>query len=61
MGDFNIDLLKAEVKEDHNEFYTNLSSHFFATFILQPTRPISKSLIDNIFLTQLNTILIVVT
>ena len=50
MGDFNIDLLKIDSNEDANSFYTNMTSHFFAPFILQPTRPISKTLIDNIFI-----------
>ena len=50
IGDFNIDLLKYDIRDDFNDFYNLLSSHFFAPYILQPTRPISKSLIDNIFL-----------
>ena len=50
MGDFNIDLMKSNKKEDINEFYTTLSSHFCAPYVLQPTRPISKTLIDNIFI-----------
>ena len=50
MGDFNIDLLKVETHEDINSYYNCLSSNFFAPYILQPTRPVSKSLIDNIFL-----------
>ena len=50
MGDFNIDLLKIDSNEDANSFYINMTSHFFAPFILQPTRPISKTLIDNIFI-----------
>ena len=49
MGDFNIDLLKYDLKNDFNDFFNLLSSHFFTPYILQPTRPISKSLIDNIF------------
>ena len=49
MGDFNIDLMKSDTNDSYNEFYTNLASHFFVPYILQPTRPISKSLIDNIF------------
>ena len=48
MGDFNIDLLKNAFNEDVNTFYNSLSSHFFAPYIQQPTRPTSKSLIDNI-------------
>ena len=50
MGDFNVDLLKYDLKNDFNDFFNLLSSHFFTPYILQPTRPISKSLIDNIFL-----------
>jgi len=50
LGDFNIDLLKLDTRDEINTFYNCLSSHFFAPYILQPTRPISKSLIDNIFM-----------
>ena len=53
MGDFNIDLLKCDSKEYINYFYNSMSSHFFSPFILQPTRPISKTLIDNIFFNTL--------
>ena len=53
MGDFNIDLLKIDSNEDANSFYINMTSHFFAPFILQPTRPISKTLIDNIFINSI--------
>ena len=35
MGDFNVDLIKAN---GAGEFYNNLSSHFFTPFVLQPTR-----------------------
>ena len=49
-GDFNIDLLKSDTNDDANEFYNNLSSYSFVPYILQPTRPISKTLIDNIFI-----------
>ena len=49
MGDFNVDLLKYGA----SEFYTNLSSHFFTPFVLQPTRLKAKTLIDNIFLNSL--------
>ena len=41
--------MKSDINDSYNEFYTNLASHFFVPYILQPTRPISKSLIDNIF------------
>ena len=50
MGDFNIDLLKIDSNTDTNIFYNNLTSHFFAPFVLQQTRLSSKTLIDNIFL-----------
>ena len=50
MGDFNIDLLKIDTNEDANNFFTNVTSHFFTPFILQPTRIKSKTLIDNIFI-----------
>ena len=52
LGDFNIDLIKVEVNDDANDFY-NMSSYFFSPFILQPTRPTSKTLIDNIFINSL--------
>ena len=52
-GDFNIDLLKFDTREYINLYFSSLSSNFFAPFILQPTRPISKSLIDNIFINTL--------
>ena len=48
VSDFNIDLLKYA-----NEFYNTMTSNYYSPFILQPTRPISKSLIDNIFLNTL--------
>ena len=47
MGDFNIDLLKRDSKEYINDFYNSMSSHFLSPFILQPTRPISKTLVFN--------------
>jgi len=50
MGDFNIDLLKCSSNENINHYFTSLSSNFFAPYILQPSRPISKTLIDNIFM-----------
>ena len=53
MGDFNIDLLKINSNTDANSFYTNMTSHFFAPFILQPTRLVSKTLIDNIFINSI--------
>ena len=50
MGDFNINLLNWETDDGTNLFYNNLTSNFFTPFILQPTRLISKTLIDNMFL-----------
>jgi len=50
MGDFNIDLLKCNSQADISFYYNSLSSNFFAPYILLPTRPISKTLIDNIFM-----------
>ena len=49
VGDYNIDLLKSDTHDDINLYQNTLSSHFFSPYILQPTRPISKTLIDNIF------------
>ena len=54
MGDFNIDLLKIETVNSVSNFFNYLSSNFFAPYILQPSRPISKSLIDNIFLNTID-------
>ena len=45
MGDF-----KSETNAGISFFYNMMLSNFFAPYILQPTRPASKSLIDNIFL-----------
>jgi len=50
MGDFNIDLLKCSSQEEISFYYNTLSSNFFAPYILHPSRPISKTLIDNIFI-----------
>ena len=50
MGDFNIDFLKSDTNNNVNAFFNSVTSHFFAPCILQPTRPISKTLIDNIFI-----------
>ena len=49
MGDFNIDLIKSDSNVDANFFYNTMSSHLCAPFILQPSRPSSGTLIDNIF------------
>ena len=54
MGDFNIDLLKTNTLSDANQFFNTFSSNFFTPYILQPTRPISKTLIDNIFLNSID-------
>ena len=45
MGDFNIDLLKKDSNVDVNLFYNKMTSHFFA-----PSRLISNTSIDNIFI-----------
>ena len=50
VGDFNIDFLKTDTRDDTNLYQNALSSHFFSPYILQPIRPISKTHIDNIFL-----------
>ena len=44
------DLLKTDTNDKVNAFYNNVTSHFFAPYILQPTRPKSKTLIDNILI-----------
>ena len=38
MGDFNVDLLKANGNNAAGKFYNTLSSYFFTPHILQPTR-----------------------
>ena len=48
MGDFNINLLKSETHAGISFFYNTMLSNLFSPYILQPTRPVSKSLIDNI-------------
>ena len=53
MGDFNIDLL-CQSQTKIADFQNLMSSHFFAPFITQPTRPISKTLIDNIFVNSID-------
>ena len=50
MGDFNIDLLKIDSVISSNHFFNTVCSNFCAPYILQPTRPASSILIDNIFL-----------
>ena len=54
LGDFNIDLLKVDSFTPANKFFNTLSSNFFAPYILQPSRPISKTLIDNIFINSID-------
>ena len=49
-GRFQHYLLKTSSSSDVNQFFNKLSSNFFAPYILQPARPTSKTLIDNIFL-----------
>ena len=53
MGDFNVDLLKLEIENSVSYFFNNMSSHYFAPYILQPTRLSSKTLIDNILFNSL--------
>ena len=55
MGDFNIDLIKANTKQIINDFFNTVTSRYFSPFILQPTRitETSKTLIDNIFFNSL--------
>ena len=50
MGEFTIDLLKHDIIESVGVFYNNMTSHFFAPYIVQPTRLMSKTLLDNIFI-----------
>ena len=50
MGDFNFDLLKKDIDEDISSFYNIMTSHFFAPYVLQPSRLILNTLIDNIFI-----------
>ena len=51
---FNIDLLKVDSFTPANKFFNTLTSNFFAPYILQPSRPISKTLIDNIFINSID-------
>ena len=53
LGDFNINLLNNGLSNDTSLFFNTLSSHFFASHILQPSRPTSKTLIDNIFINSI--------
>ena len=38
MGEFNIYLVNSDTNPEVSEFFDNLYSHFFAPYILQPTR-----------------------
>ena len=51
MGDFNLDLLNADLHSGTNEFINALFSHFLYPLISRPTQLTSYSatLIDNIF------------
>ena len=53
MGDFNINLLKTGGDNAASKFYNNITSYFFTPYILQPTRLMAKTLIDNIFFNSL--------
>ena len=55
MGDFNKNLLNTEINTNIPEFSDNMPSHFFAPYILQPTRLTKnqKTLIDNTFLNSI--------
>ena len=50
-GDFNIDLLQIETKQNYNQCYDMLCSYGFLPKIIQPTRVTEyhSTLIDNIF------------
>ena len=54
MGDFNVDLLKSDKNDNIKDFYSTFSNHFCAPYILQPTRPTSRTLIDNIFMNSID-------
>ena len=55
LGDFNTNLLNYDIHLSTNEFLDSPSSHYFLSYILQPSRVTtnSKTLTDNIFLTWL--------
>ena len=48
MGDFNVDVLKTPENNAAGDFYNMFSSYVFTTFVLQPTRLRSKTLVDNL-------------
>ena len=56
MPDLNISLLNTYIDHNVSDLYVVLSSNFLDTYILQPIRLAknSKTLIDNIFKIQLN-------
>jgi hypothetical protein len=56
LGDFNLDLVKAEVHQETQNFLSTLGSFLFQPQILRPTRITdhSATLIDNIFLNSLD-------
>ena len=43
---------ETNILSDTNQFFNTFPSNFFALYILQPTRPISETLTDNIFLNK---------
>ena len=49
MDDFNIDFLKKD-NDGVNLYYNKMTSHYFAPYVLKPSRLISNTLIDNIFI-----------
>ena len=59
MPGLNISLLNTDIDHNVSDFYVVLSSNFLDPYILQPTRLAknSKTLLDNIFKIQLNSII----
>ena len=55
IGDFNIDLLKYDTNADRTAFLDSMYANFFLPYITTPTRVTthSKTLIDNIFLNNI--------
>ena len=54
MGDFNINLLNSETDREIISFFNTMQSNFFAPYVLQPTIPSTKTLIDNIFVSSID-------
>ena len=56
MGDFNINLLNYEPNRETADFLNNMYSNSLVRYITLPTRitPRSKTLIDNIFFSEIN-------